>query len=115
MSCGGHMLSGFTCGSRRFDKYKFTTDKPSNPVLHQENKNKLSELLRIREEQDKGIFQTLPVFSSTTVPLTTVPLTTVPLTTVPLTTVKPIVSVFDDVSSLAYYPISDVTHKCKKD
>jgi hypothetical protein len=56
MSCGGSMLSGFSCGARRFEKYKFTTDKPSNPVLHTENEKKLNDLLRIREEQDKKVF-----------------------------------------------------------
>jgi len=56
MSCGGSMLSGFSCGARRFDKYKFTADKPSNQVLHNENEKKLNDLLRIREEQDKRVF-----------------------------------------------------------
>jgi len=56
MSCGGSMLSGFSCGARRFEKYKFTTDKPSNPILHKENEQKLNDLLRIREEQDKRVF-----------------------------------------------------------
>lgn len=56
MSCGGSMLSGFSCGARRFEKYKFTSDKPSNPILHNENEKKLNDLLRIREEQDKRVF-----------------------------------------------------------
>lgn len=34
-----------------------TADRPSNSVLQQEHQNSVSELLRIREEQDKGIFQ----------------------------------------------------------
>ena len=50
------MLSGFSCGARRFEKYKFTADKPSNPILHKENEQKLNDLLRIREEQDKRVF-----------------------------------------------------------
>jgi len=55
MSCGGG--NRFSCGISRFDKHKFTSDKPANQILHDENQKKLSDLLRIREEQDKGIFQ----------------------------------------------------------
>jgi hypothetical protein len=106
MSCGGHMLSGFTCGARRFDKYKFTTDKPSNQILHQENQKKLSDLLRLREEQDKGIFQ--PV-SLSAAPLIAAPLITAPLITAPHT-----MPLFDD-TSYAYYALSDAPYKCKKD
>jgi len=96
MSCGGHILSGFSCGSKRFDKYKFTVEKPSNPVLHTENQQKLNEMLRLREEQDKGIFQ--PISMPTVSPIKT-------LSVVPL---------FDNVSQ-NYYPTSDVLYKCKKD
>jgi hypothetical protein len=95
------MLSGFTCGARRFDKYKFTTDKPSNQILHQENQKKLSDLLRLREEQDKGIFQP--------VSLSAAPLITAPLITAPHT-----MPLFDD-TSYAYYALSDAPYKCKKD
>jgi hypothetical protein len=42
---------------RRFDKHKVNTDQPSNPALHQENQKSLSELIRLREEQDRGTFQ----------------------------------------------------------
>ena len=100
MSCGGHMLSGFTCGAKRFDKYKFTAERPSNPILHTENQHKLNELIRLREEQDKGIFQpiSLPTASPTVSPIT----------------ISPVVPLFDNVSH-NYYPISDVSYKCKKD
>ena len=114
MSCGGHILSGFTCGARRFDKYKFTTDKPSNQVLHQENQKKLSDLLRMREEQDKGIFQ--PV-SLSTAPLMTAPLMTAPLMTAPLMTSPSSAHTMPlcDDTSYAYYALSDAPYKCKKD
>jgi hypothetical protein len=111
MSCGGHMLSGFTCGARRFDKYKFTTDKPSNQILHQENQKKLSDLLRLREEQDKGIFQ--PV-SLSAAPLIAAPLIAAPLIAAPLITTPHTMPLFDD-TSYAYYALSDAPYKCKKD
>ena len=65
MSCGGSMLSGFSCGAKRFDKYKFTTDKPSNPTLHKENEQKLNDLLRIREEQDNRVFAPITATKNT--------------------------------------------------
>jgi len=46
----------FICGMRRFDKHKVANDKPNNKELHNEQQQKLSELLRLREEQDKGAF-----------------------------------------------------------
>lgn len=100
MSCGGHILSGFSCGAKRFDKYKFTADRPSNPVLHTENQQKLNEMIRLREEQDKGIFQSisLPTVSPS----------------VSLIKALPVVPLFDNVSH-TYYPTSDVSYKCKKD
>jgi hypothetical protein len=52
MSCGGNR---FQCGIGRFSKFS-TTDKPSNQELHNENQKKLSDLMRLREEQDKGNF-----------------------------------------------------------
>ena len=51
------MSGRFVCGMRRFDKHKVNTDQPSNPVLHQESQKSLSELIRLREEQDRGTFQ----------------------------------------------------------
>lgn len=52
MSCGGNT---FRCGIGRFNKFT-TADKPSNQQLHNENESNLSALLRLREQQDKGIF-----------------------------------------------------------
>lgn len=51
------MSGRFVCGMRRFDKHKVNTDQPSNTALHQENQKSLSELIRLREEQDRGTFQ----------------------------------------------------------
>jgi hypothetical protein len=65
MSCGGSILSGFSCGARRFEKYKFTSDKPSNPILHKENEQKLNDLLRIREEQDRRVFAPITATNNT--------------------------------------------------
>jgi hypothetical protein len=56
----------FQCGMRRFDKHKVANDKPTNLSMHNEQQQKLSELLQLREEQDKGIFH--PVPSMTIVP-----------------------------------------------
>jgi hypothetical protein len=54
MSCG----TRFSCGIHRFDKYKFSqNDKPANKALHDENENRLKELLKLREQQDYGVFQ----------------------------------------------------------
>jgi hypothetical protein len=64
MSCGGNR---FQCGITRFQKHSFTSDKPSNPELHNENQIKLSEMMRMREEQDKGIFQSQPTISKNSI------------------------------------------------
>lgn len=55
MSCGNG--NRFQCGINRFQKHSFTPDRPSNPELHDENQKRLSDLLKMREEQDKGIYQ----------------------------------------------------------
>jgi hypothetical protein len=56
MSCGGNR---FQCGIGRFNKF-VAADKPSNQELHNENQKKLSDLMRLREEQDKGNFSFQP-------------------------------------------------------
>jgi len=71
MSCGGNR---FACGIRRFEKHKFEPNRPSNQELHNENENRLSELLRAREQQDQAFFPTQTgdsASSSTTVAATT--------------------------------------------
>jgi len=47
------------------------TDQPSNPALHQENQKSLSELIRLREEQDRGTFQ--PIVKEETAIKTVIP------------------------------------------
>lgn len=46
------------CAMRRFDKH-MTADRPSNTALHQENQQRLSQLIQEREQMDKGqsVFQ----------------------------------------------------------
>jgi hypothetical protein len=64
MSCGGNT---FRCGIGRFNRFN-TSDKPSNQQLHSENESNLSALLRLREEQDKGVFNT-PINSNNPIKL----------------------------------------------
>jgi hypothetical protein len=52
MSCGNR----FVCGMRRFDKYKTSSDRPNNPTLHNENQQKLNQLLQEREELNKQLY-----------------------------------------------------------
>jgi len=54
MSCGNR----FVCGMRRFDKYKISSDRPNNPILHNENEQRLNQLLQEREELNKQIYPT---------------------------------------------------------
>jgi hypothetical protein len=90
------MLSGFSCGARRFDKYKFTSDKPSNPILHTENEKKLNDLLRIREEQDRRVFPPITITH------------TVNVVDVIHMTESPAML---DHGQILYYPTSDVKEK----
>lgn len=53
--------NNFVCGMRRFDKHSFTSDKPSNQQLHNENQQRLNDLLKQREEQDNRIFQAIDI------------------------------------------------------
>jgi hypothetical protein len=99
MSCGGSILSGFSCGARRFEKYKFTTDKPSNPILHKENEQKLNDLLRIREEQDKRVFA--PIATNNTIKVANVINMTESF----------IMPAMLDHGRVLYYPTSDVKEK----
>ena len=65
------MSGQFVCGMRRFDKHKVNTDQPSNAALHQENQKNLSELIRLREEQDRGTFP--PIVKEETAIQTVIP------------------------------------------
>ena len=91
MSCG----TSFSCGIHRFDKYKFPQhDKPANKVLHDENEKRLHELLRLREQQDQGVFQ--------------------PITMQPITSEKQHMTLLhQDSEAVLYYSVSDT--KVKKD
>lgn len=65
------MSGPFVCGMRKFDKHKMMTpERPSNNALYQENQKSLSELIRLREEQDKGSYT--PIVSSTPIKSSTV-------------------------------------------
>jgi hypothetical protein len=93
MSCG----TGFSCGVHRFDKYKFSQhDKPANKVLHNENEKRLHDLMKLREQQDHGIFQHV---------------TLQPVTVQPIIT--PIMNEKQDHSTVLYYSVSD--SKIKQD
>jgi hypothetical protein len=94
------MLSGFSCGARRFDKYKFTADKPSNQVLHNENEKKLNDLLRIREEQDKRVFAPITATNNT-----------IKVANVINITESFVMLAMLDHENVLYYPTSDVKEK----
>ena len=64
MSCGNR----FQCGITRFQKHSFTPDKPSNPELHNENQKRLSEMLKAREDMDKGNYSSSASSIQTMVP-----------------------------------------------
>ena len=91
------MLSGFSCGARRFEKYKFTTDKPSNSILHKENEQKLNDLLRIREEQDKRVFPPITATKNT--------IKVADVVNIKESFTMPIIP---DHEHIIYYPTSDV-------
>jgi len=46
----------FICGIRRFDKHTTQNNRPSNQQLHDETEKSLVDLIKLREQQDKGIF-----------------------------------------------------------
>lgn len=56
MSCGNR----FQCGLKKATRFSFQPDKPSNPELHNENKQRLNDLLRAREEMDRGFTTAIP-------------------------------------------------------
>jgi hypothetical protein len=96
MSCG----TSFSCGVHRFDKYKFPQhDKPANKVLHHENEKRLHDLMKLREQQDHGIFQSV---------------TLQPVILQPVTTEKQDTTLLHyDHGSVLYYSVSD--SKIKQD
>ena len=94
MSCG----TGFSCGIHRFDKYKFSqADKPANKELHNENEKRLHDLLRLREQQDHGVFP---------------PIIAQPIIVQPITTSKSdITLIHQDHGAVLYYSVSDTKMK----
>ena len=56
------------CGMRRFDKH-MTADRPSNSSLHQENQQRLSQLIQEREKMDMGQSVYEPIVSDKAVPM----------------------------------------------
>jgi hypothetical protein len=70
------MSGPFVCGMRKFDKHKMMTpERPSNNALYQENQKSLSELMQMREQQDKGSY--VPVIVPVTVQPSTTPVSNV--------------------------------------
>jgi hypothetical protein len=62
------MSGPFVCGMRKFDKHRMMTpDRPSNNALYQENQKSLSELMRLREEQDNGAYAPIPHISPSSI------------------------------------------------
>jgi hypothetical protein len=61
------------CGMRRFDKH-MTADRPSNSSLHQENQQRLSQLIQEREKMDLSVCKTNhePIISDKIEPIVTI-------------------------------------------
>ena len=52
----------FVCGMKKYAKHKvMPADRPSNTALQRENETYLSMMIRMREEQDKGMFKPVPL------------------------------------------------------
>jgi hypothetical protein len=57
------MSGKFVCGIRKFDQHKMmASDRTTNQALFQENQKSLNDLIKMREEQDKGTWQ--PIVST---------------------------------------------------
>jgi hypothetical protein len=53
---------------RKFDKHKMMApERPSNNALYQENQKSLSDLIKQREQQDRGAY--VPIIASTPIQL----------------------------------------------
>lgn len=53
----------FVCGMRRFDKHKVSVPDRPTPSS-QETEQRLAEMMRLRELQDKGVFTAEPSVTS---------------------------------------------------
>lgn len=87
MSCS----NPFVCGMRKYDQHKISTNAPNNPVLYRENEKQLEELLRLRQQQDQGIYTPVPQILAPVLP------------TPPIAPTPPSTSIS---SNKSYYPLS---------
>ena len=56
-------MSGFVCGMRKFDKHKmFASERPNNTALYDANQKSFNDLMKQREQQDKGVFLPITTF-----------------------------------------------------
>jgi hypothetical protein len=55
----------FVCGMRRFDKHKVSVPDRPTTASSQETEQRLAEMIRLRELQDKGDFTVVPSTMST--------------------------------------------------
>lgn len=83
MSCS----NPFTCGIRKYDQHKQSSNTPSNQALHQENERQFEKLLELRKQQDQGIYSLSthpsPLLSPTPTPTPIATPTTAPFVPVP--------------------------------
>ena len=84
MSCSNR----FVCGMRKYDQHKISATTSNNPALYRENEKQLEDLLRLRQQQDQGIYSTplipLPI-ASTVMSLPSVPISSNPSNTSTIT------------------------------
>lgn len=77
MSCSNR----FVCGMRKYDQHKISASTPNNPALYRENEKQFEDLLRLRQQQDQGIYSApivpLPIIS-TAMSLPSVPISSIP-------------------------------------
>lgn len=78
---------------RKYDQHKISKNTPNNPALYRENEKQLEDLLRLRQQQDQGIYST---------PLIPSPKTSV-ITSLPSV---PILSNSANTSTVTYYSLS---------
>ena len=86
MSCS----NAFVCGMRKYDQHKISANTPNNAALHRENEKQLEELLRLRQQQDQGIYSVPTILPS----ISTTPV----IPTVSIPTSNP--------TNITYYPLS---------
>ena len=90
MSCS----NPFTCGIRKYDQHKQSSNTPSNQALHRENEHRLEQLLELRKQQDQGVYSAIP--SSIPSPILS-----------PTPTSTPVMKPFTPAPGTTYYSLSD--------